>query len=221
MLLLKWSQNYFQVKSKAALTNISERPEKRDIVNVFHLVALLYPKIQDRISVWEGFTTHRTGPRYKQGNVGHTVQLVFPTNDSEIPNCPTKPQPHSHPQSGHDRSIYFQIGAVKQQNQSAHLCGASRRCPGWFGRQHAGLHSCGWPAQKRRSRGWNLWRTSARAIPHFLLWSIAWTPEDVSSIYAEKNGDEEWHREDFIGPTSSTGWNPKRATSNGMLILHD
>lgn len=133
MLLLKWSQNYFQVKSKAALTNISKRPEKRDIVNVFHLVALLYPKIQDRISAWEGFTTHRTGPRYKQGNVGHTVQLVFPTNDSEIPNCPTKPQPHSHPQSGHDRSICFQIGAVKQQNQSAQLCGTNRHCPGGSG----------------------------------------------------------------------------------------
>ena len=37
MLLWKWSQNYFQVKSRAALTNIGKGPKKRDGVNVFHL----------------------------------------------------------------------------------------------------------------------------------------------------------------------------------------
>lgn len=40
---------------------------------------------------------YRAGTRYQQGRVGHTVQLVFPIYEFEIPNCQTSPQPDSHP----------------------------------------------------------------------------------------------------------------------------
>lgn len=109
-------------------------------------------RLRTKYQFGKGIIPHRAGTRYKQSKDGHTDQLVFLTYESETPNCQTRPQPYRHPWSGNDSGICFQIWAVTQQNPSAHSCGTNHHCLDWFGRQHAGPHSCGSPVQKGLSQ---------------------------------------------------------------------